>query len=151
SRSRHASYSIAPGFAPAVLFSRGLHRILMRSRATSLHLRQRPAGSTTLVPRRFLTLVAGAALMAALAGCARKTGNAASQSPAAPAQPFRIGIMTGTTSLTGEDFRAGEEVVRRYPGRVMHVTYPDDYASEVETVIAQLAGLAADPKIRVIV
>ena len=103
-----------------------------------------------MVSRRILTLVAGAALLAALAGCARKGGNAASQTPA-PAQPFKIGIMTGTASLAGADFRAGEQVERRYPGRVMHVTYPDDFASELETVIAQLAGLAADPRVRVIV
>ena len=91
-----------------------------------------------MVSRRILTLVAGAALLAALAGCARKGGNAASQTPA-PAQPFKIGIMTGTASLAGADFRAGEQVERRYPGRVMHVTYPDDFASELIATNAWLA------------
>jgi hypothetical protein len=58
--------------------------------------------------------------------------------------------MTGPVSRAVEDFRAGEEVERRYPGRVMHVTYPDDFPSEIETVVAQLSGLAADPQVKVI-
>ena len=101
-----------------------------------------------MVSRRFLTLVAAAALTAALGGCARKTQTTAAPGPA---QPFKIGIMTGTASQAEADFRAGEQVERRYPGRVIHVTYPDNFTSELETVIAQLAGLAADPKVRVIV
>ena len=59
--------------------------------------------------------------------------------------------MTGPLSRAEEDFRAGERVERKLPGRVMHVTYPDDFESESETVIAQLAGLAADPDVKVIV
>jgi Protein of unknown function (DUF3798) len=107
------------------------------------------AGSTTLVSRRTVTLVAGAAaLVATLAGCAKKTQTTAAPGPT---QRFKIGIMTGTASRAEPDFRAGEQVERRYPGRVMHVTYPDNFASELETVIAQLKGLAADPRIRVII
>jgi hypothetical protein len=59
--------------------------------------------------------------------------------------------MTGTATQGGEDFRAGEQVERRYPGRVKHVTYPDNFSIELETVVAQLAGLAADPDVRVII
>ncbi len=102
-----------------------------------------------LVTRRTLTLVACAALAALLVGCARKTHTDAIGP--ARAQAFKIGIMTGTLARAEEDFRAGEQVERRYPGRVMHVTYPDNFDSELETVIAQLAGLAADPRVRVIV
>jgi len=82
----------------------------------------------------------------ALAGC----GGSKAAPGGAPA-PFKIGIMTGTVSQGEEDFRAGEQVERKYPGRVKHVTYPDNFSSEVETVIAQLTGLAADPTVKVII
>jgi len=64
---------------------------------------------------------------------------------------FKIGIMTGTVSQGEEDFRGAEQVAARYPGRVKAVTYPDNFSSELETVIAQLVGLAADPDVKVII
>jgi hypothetical protein len=97
--------------------------------------------------RRVLHLVALAALAAALFGC---SGQKTSGTPGA-AEPFKIGVMTGTVSQGEEDFRAGEQVERKYPGRVKHVTYPDNFSTELETVIAQLTGLAADPLVKVII
>ena len=85
----------------------------------------------------------------ALAGCGGK--DHASISNTANSRPFKIGIMTGTVSQGEEDFRAGEQVERKYPGRVKHVTYPDNFSSELETVVAQLTGLAADPEVKVII
>jgi len=98
---------------------------------------------------RVLHLAAIAAIATALAGCSGKQ----SSSPGATSapKPFKIGIMTGTVSQGEEDFRAGEQVERKYPGRVKHVTYPDNFSSELETVIAQLTGLAADPDVKVII
>ena len=50
-----------------------------------------------------------------------------------------------------EDFRAGQQVQAKYgEPRVKHVTYPDNFMTEQETVIAQLTGLAADPDVKVI-
>jgi hypothetical protein len=102
--------------------------------------------------RKWIVLVA--ALSALAAGCSG--GKSASSSNAGSAAgagnaPFKIGIMTGTVSQGEEDFRAGEQVERKYPGRVKHVTYPDNFSSELETVVAQLTGLAADPAVKVIV
>jgi hypothetical protein len=97
--------------------------------------------------RTLLILVALAALAAS--GCSGKQGAPASGTAAGDA--FKIGIMTGTVSQGEEDFRAGEQVERKYPGRVKHVTYPDNFSSELETVVAQLTGLAADPAVKVII
>src|SRR5262245_42690917 len=105
------------------------------------------ARSTTLISRRSLPLVAIAALV--LAGCGKSNTTATRGSSSA--EPFKIGIMTGTVSQGEEDFRSGEQVERKYPGRVKHVTYPDNFSTELETVIAQLTGLAADPEVKVII
>jgi len=90
--------------------------------------------------RKWIVLVA--ALSALAAGCsggksASSSSNAAGAGGAGSA-PFKIGIMTGTVSQGEEDFRGGEQVERKYPGRVKHVTYPDNFSSELETVVAQL-------------
>lgn len=76
---------------------------------------------------------------------------AASGDASAAADGFKIGIMTGTVSQNEEEFRAGQQVAAKYGARVKHVTYPDNFMQEQETVIAQLTGLAADPEVKVIV
>ena len=107
------------------------------------------AGSTTLFSRRWTGVLAVAALAATLAGCSRKPNAAKPGAP--PAETFRIGIMTGTAARDEHAFRAAQQLQRLYAGRVQHITYPDNFTTELETVVAQLAGLAADPAVRVIV
>jgi len=97
-----------------------------------------------------------AVLLAMACGCSGKASppaRAKSDAPAtgAAAGDFKIGIMTGTVSQGEEDFRAGQQMAARYPGRVKTVTFPDNFSSEVETVVSQLVGLAADPNVKVIV
>ena len=70
----------------------------------------------------------------------------------APQDPgFKIGIMTGTVSQNEEEFRGGQAVARKYGAAVKHVTYPDNFMTEQETVVAQLVGLASDPAVKVII
>lgn len=65
---------------------------------------------------------------------------------------FKIGLVTGTVSQGEEEFRAGEDMVKKYGEDVIkHVTYPDKFAQEQETTIAQITSLAADPKVKAIV
>jgi hypothetical protein len=93
------------------------------------------------------------ALIALVAGCSGSgTQKSADQTTAgAPAAGFKIGLMTGTVSQNEEEFRAGQQLAARYGNRLKHVTYPDNFMQEQETVIAQLTGLAADPQVKVIV
>jgi len=98
--------------------------------------------------RKLFPGILALALFAAM-GCSGKQG--ASSGAGSATEPFKIGIMTGTVSQGEEDFRGGEQVERKYPGRVKHVTYPDNFSSELETVVAQLTGLAADPAVKVII
>ena len=73
------------------------------------------------------------------------------KSPSAGSGDFKVGIMTGTVSQGEEDYRAGQQVAARYPGRVTTVTFPDNFSSEVETVVSQLVGLAADPEVKIVI
>jgi len=92
-------------------------------------------------------------LLAALAcGCSGRPASDATVTNAAQGDSaFKIGIMTGTVSQGEEDYRAGQQVAARYPGRVRTVTFPDNFSTEVETVVSQLVGLAADPGVKVVI
>src|SRR5439155_16735822 len=98
---------------------------------------------------RFALSFGAAALALAAVGCSTQQDHTSAAT--APAGGFKIGIMAGTVSQGEEDFRAGQQVAKRYGARVTHVTYPDNFMNEQETVIAQLVGLAADPAVKVIV
>lgn len=111
-----------------------------------------------MIRRLAITLTAG--ILAALsAGCSSKstqtaqTGATAGGAAVATAADsnFKIGIMTGTVSQGEEDYRAGQQMAARFPGRVRTVTFPDNFSTEVETVVSQLAGLASDPAVKVVI
>jgi hypothetical protein len=64
--------------------------------------------------------------------------------------PFHIGVVTGTVSQWEDPLRGAEEAIKLYGdvsdgGMIRHLTYPDNFMSEMETTIAQIAGLADDP------
>ena len=59
-----------------------------------------------------------------------------------PAGDWKIGIVTGTVSQGEEEFMAGQKMLERHGAdRIMHVTYPDRAADEIETTIAQVMSL----------
>ncbi|MDC7241710.1 MAG: DUF3798 domain-containing protein [Spirochaetales bacterium] len=65
---------------------------------------------------------------------------------------WKIGIFTGTVAQNEEEYRAAENVQAKYGAdRVIVQTYPDKFMDEQETVIANLAGLAADPAVKALV
>lgn len=73
---------------------------------------------------------------------------------AAPA--FHIGIVTSTVSQSEDSARGAEFIQKKYGdaakgGMIRYINYPDNFTSELETTISQIAGLADDPKMKVIV
>lgn len=69
----------------------------------------------------------------------------------AQALPFKIGLITGTVSQGEEEYQAALKMVARYPGSITHVTYPDNFMNEQETVIGQIVQFAMDPEVKAIV
>lgn len=69
---------------------------------------------------------------------------------------FHIGIVTGTVSQAEDEQRGAEAMIAKYGdadkgGMVRHLNYPDNYMQEQETTIQQIASLADDPLMKVIV
>lgn len=68
------------------------------------------------------------------------------------AQEFKIGIMTGTVSQGEEEFRAARNMIDIYGEDMLsHITYPDKFTEEQETIITNMCALASDPLIKALV
>jgi hypothetical protein len=72
------------------------------------------------------------------------------------AADFHIGVVTGTVSQAEDNLRGAEHLIEEYGnssdgGMITHITYPDNFMSEMETTVTQIAGLADDPKMKVVV
>ena len=69
---------------------------------------------------------------------------------------FHIGICTETVTQAEDDLRGAEQLIKEYGsvadgGMIKHITYPDDFMSQQETVISNLVSLADDPLMKVVV
>ncbi|NLT57844.1 MAG: DUF3798 domain-containing protein [Clostridiales bacterium] len=101
--------------------------------------------------RKLLCLLLAACLLLALAACGRKPDSDDGQG-AEEEDSWKIGIVSGTVSQEEETFRAAENMVAEYGAdRIVHITYPDNFTTETETLISNVVGLAADPDVKAIV
>ena len=65
---------------------------------------------------------------------------------------FKIGLMTGTVSQGEDEFRAAENLIKRYgPDRIIHKTYPDNFMAESETTRSLLVEMSNDPDVKAII
>lgn len=70
--------------------------------------------------------------------------------------PFHIGVCTATVAQNEDELRGAEALIQAYGtvakgGMIRHITYPDDFMSQQETVITNLVSLADDPRMKVVV
>ena len=80
----------------------------------------------------------------------------AAQAMAAEPAKFHIGVCTGTVSQSEDDLRGAEQLVKRYGdvangGMIKHITYPDNFMTEQETTISQIAAFADDRLMKAVV
>ena len=69
---------------------------------------------------------------------------------------YHIGVLSGTVSQSEDALRGAEAVMEKYGradkgGKVIHLTYPDNFMQEMETTITQITSLADDPKMKAII
>lgn len=68
------------------------------------------------------------------------------------AKNYKIGVFTGTVSQGEEEFRAAENMIAKYGAdKIVHMTYPDRFMAEQETIITNLLGMASDPLVEALV
>ena len=69
---------------------------------------------------------------------------------------FHIGVCTPTVAQSEDTLRGAEQLIKEYGsvakgGMIRHVTFPDDFMSQQETVITSMVSLADDPRMKVVV
>ena len=74
-----------------------------------------------------------------------------SEAPAAPAENFKIGIITGTASQGDEEITQANKMKEKYGDLIVTSTYPDNFDKETETVISNAVAMASDPDVKAIV
>jgi hypothetical protein len=114
--------------------------------------------------KKFLVLLLALSLTLTLVACGggnetsggAKNSNEDGKEAADGEAPFHIGIVTGTVSQAEDEQRGAEAMVEKYGdaddgGYIKHLNYPDNYMQEQETTIQQIASLADDPLMKVVV
>lgn len=99
--------------------------------------------------KKFFALSLVLTLTAGVAACGNKnvsTGDASSGVP-----KYKIGIMSGTVSQGEEEFRAAENMKKKYGDMIVTSTYPDRFMQEQETTITNMMAMASDPDVKAIV
>ncbi len=124
--------------------------------------------------KRFLSLTMAAAMVLSLAGCRGAEPAATTAVPATEAattaaagesaegaetkaeeqkeaEPFKIGILTGTASQGDEEITQANKMKEKYGDMIVTATYPDNFTTETETLISNAVAMASDPEVKAIV
>lgn len=124
--------------------------------------------------KRFLSLTMAAAMVLSLAGCRGAEPAATTAAPATEAattaaagesaegaetkaeeqkeaEPFKIGILTGTASQGDEEITQANKMKEKYGDMIVTATYPDNFITETETLISNAVAMASDPEVKAIV
>jgi len=121
--------------------------------------------------KRLLSTALAAMMVFSLAGC-RSAAPAPTQAPTTAAQAestaagdtagetaaatdaaanYKIGIITGTASQGDEEITQAKMMKDKYGDMIVTSTYPDNFTSEVETLISNAVSMASDPDLKAIV
>ena len=123
--------------------------------------------------KRFLSLTLAAAMALSLAGCRGAEPAATTAAPATEAattaagesaegaetqaeeqkeaEPFKIGIITGTASQGDDEINQANKMKEKYGDMIVTSTYPDNFTTETETLISNAVAMASDPEVKAIV
>lgn len=80
-----------------------------------------------------------------------KAGETPAATEAPAAEPFKIGIITGTASQGDEEITQANKMKEKYGDMIVTSTYPDNFDKETETVISNAVAMASDPEVKAIV
>ena len=104
--------------------------------------------------------VAACLMFTVLAGCHQSTvssdvqsaavtsGSETEQDSSTAGDNWKIAVMTSTVTQGEEPYRAAELVAEKYPGRVVHVTFPDNFTTEQEVALSTILSVGADPDVK---
>lgn len=103
--------------------------------------------------KKLICLLMSLMMMVSLVACGKKADSenkSEAKNTSAKALEYKIGIVTPTLSTSEDEFRAAENMVKKYPNIVKHVTLPENFATEIETAMTQIISLADDAQMKAI-
>ncbi|MEW9080492.1 DUF3798 domain-containing protein [Terrisporobacter glycolicus] len=96
--------------------------------------------------KKLLSVLLSAVMMVTfLTGCTQSGGEKNSK------DEYHIAIVTPTLSTSEDEYRAGEEMAKKYPEIVKHLTLPENFEEEIETCISTIVSAADDPLMKAVV
>lgn len=96
--------------------------------------------------KKLLPILLSAVMMVTfLTGCTQSGGEKASK------DEYHIAIVTPTLSTSEDEYRAGEEMAKKYPEIVKHLTLPENFEEEIETCISTIVSSADDPLMKAVI
>lgn len=96
--------------------------------------------------KKLLSVLLSAIMMVTfLTGCTQTGGGDVST------DEYHIAIVTPTLSTSEDEYRAGEEMAKKYPEIVKHLTLPENFEEEIETCISTIVSAADDPLMKAVV
>jgi len=96
--------------------------------------------------KKLLSILLSAVMMVTFStGCTQSGGEKASK------DEYHIAIVTPTLSTSEDEYRAGEEMAKKYPEIVKHLTLPENFEEEIETCISTIVSSADDPLMKAVI
>lgn len=96
--------------------------------------------------KKLLSVLLSAIMMVTfLTGCTQSRGEDTSK------DEYHIAIVTPTLSTSEDEYRAGEEMAKKYPDIVKHLTLPENFEEEIETCISTIVSAADDPLMKAVI
>lgn len=98
--------------------------------------------------KRWLAVILMMSMITVFMGCSPKdnAGQAGGN-----AKGDKIALMTATVTQGEESYRAAEMVAQKYPDRIVHVTFPDNFTTEQEAALSTILSVGSDPDIKALV
>lgn len=101
--------------------------------------------------KRFCALMLSLCMILGSVGCSSTEDGSKDEGSKGENSAYKVGIVTPTLSVSEDEFRAAQNMSEKYPDIVKHVTLPENFNTELETAISQIASLADDKDMKAIV
>ncbi|GAA0864064.1 DUF3798 domain-containing protein [Paraclostridium tenue] len=101
--------------------------------------------------KKICALMLSVCMVLGVVGCSQSNTEKQDSNVKGSNNNFKVGIVTPTLSISEDEFRAAQNMTKKYPDIVKHVTLPENFNTEIETAISQIVSLADDKDMKAIV
>lgn len=105
--------------------------------------------------KKFIVLLMALVMVLALTACQGETANEEDVTTGGESveesSNYKIGVVTPTLSTSEDEYRAGENMAKKYPEIVEHIVLPEDTNENPQGGISQIISLADDEDMKAIV